>query len=80
MVVLINVKDFSVAGEFIVNTKITNQDFLNLTLEEKDSHNEQSLFSTSYFVPLITSFGDYLIIGKTNEEESIPLEYQLYDL
>jgi len=68
VVVLINVKDFSVAGEYIINTKIRNEENLSIKLDESNSHNIQSPFSTSFFVPLITSNEGYLIIGKTNDD------------
>lgn len=40
VVVLINVKDFSVAGEYIVYTKIKNEELSNHTLNEREAHSE----------------------------------------
>lgn len=82
-VILINLENLKVVGEYLVDSTTLSNQMLNDTwTSDWYAHNKWMQYSTSPHVPLITSFNNNknLLIGVTKADQHIPMEYRIYDV
>lgn len=74
--------DLSVAGEYLLNTGLSNKDLLKVSLNKETFNKKTSMYSISNQFALITSLNeDLLLVGKTQPDDMyVPLEFQIYNL